>query len=64
MPKNKKPNRKPGIKKTVKRPVDESVHGAPDEARDTKSIPKTYGSPKAVDSRVSPAMTQRSARSR
>ncbi len=64
MPKNKRPNRKPGVKKPVKRPTEEALHGAPDEAKKAKSIPKTYGSPKSAGSRVSPAMTQRSARSR
>lgn len=64
MPKNKRPNRKPGVKKTVKRPTEEAAHGAPDEAVNAKPIPKTYGSPKSLSSRVSPAMTQRSARSR
>jgi hypothetical protein len=64
MPKNKKPNRKKGVKKSVKRTEDDQLHGAPAEARDSKPIPKTYGSPKSIGSRVSPAMTQRSARSR
>lgn len=64
MPKNKKPNRKKGIKKTVKRTDDDSPQGTPAEVLNTKTIPKTYGSPKSISSRVSPAMTQRSARSR
>ena len=64
MPGNKKPNRKKGVKKIIKRTEDDSMQGTPAEVLDTKSIPKTYGSPKSVSSRVSPAMTQRSARSR
>ncbi len=64
MPKNKKPNRKPGVKKVAKRATaGAGVDGVPG-GQDAKPVAKTYGSPKSVNSRVSPAMNQRSARSR
>jgi len=63
MPKNKKPNRKPGVKK-VKRMADDANQGVPDGSQGIKQAAKSYGAPKSADSHVSPAMTQRSARSR
>ena len=62
MPKNKKPNRKPGDKKTLKRVT---VDGTPGGVKNKKpEIIKTYGSAKPKNIKASPAMTQRSARSR
>lgn len=63
MPKNKKPNRKPGVKRVVQQTAEETVPGAAG-GKAVKPVAKTYGSPKSAGSRVSPAMTQRSARSR
>lgn len=62
MPKNKKPNRKPGVKKTVKRVAADGVPGGVDNAK--PEIAKTYGSANSGNTKASPAMTQRSARSR
>lgn len=62
MPKNKKPNRKSGVKKTIKRVT---VDGSPGGVENTKpEIVKTYGSAKSTNIKASPAITQRSARSR
>ena len=62
MPKNKKPNRKPGVKKVVKRVA---VEGAPDGVDNAKpEIAKNFGSANSGNTKASPAMTQRSARSR
>jgi hypothetical protein len=62
MPKNKKPNRKSGVKKNV---IRVNVDGSPGGVKNTKlEIPKTYGSAKSINTKTSPAMTQRSARSR
>ena len=62
MPKNKKPNRKVGAKKVVKRVT---VNVPPGGVENSKpEIAKTYGSVKSANTKVSPAMTQRSARSR
>ena len=62
MPKNKKPNRKPGVKKTVKHVAADAAQGGPNDTK--PEIAKTYGSPKSMNTKASPAMTQRSARSR
>jgi hypothetical protein len=62
MPKNKKPNRKIGAKKTIKRVT---VDGSPGGVENSKpEIAKTYGSAKSANTKASPAITQRSARSR
>jgi len=62
MPKNKKPNRKSGVKKPVKRVT---VDGTPGGVENKKpEIVKSYGSAKSTNTKASPAMTQRSARSR
>jgi hypothetical protein len=62
MPKNKKPNRKSGAKNAVKRVT---VDGSPGGVENAKpEIAKSYGSAKSANTRASPAMTQRSARSR
>ena len=62
MPKNKKPNRKSGVKKPTKRVT---VDGSPDGVENIKpEIAKTYGSAKSTNTKASPAMSQRSARSR
>ncbi len=62
MPKNKKPNRKSGVRKTIKRAT---VDGSPEGVENKQpEIVKTYGSAKSTNTKVSPAMTLRSARSR
>ena len=62
MPGNKKPNRKRGVKKAVKRVAGNAAQGGPNDNK--PEIAKTYGSPKSMNTKASPAMTQRSARSR
>jgi hypothetical protein len=62
MPKNKKPNRKSGVKKPIKRIT---IDGLPGGVENTKpEIARTYGSAKSTNTKASPVMTQRSARSR
>ena len=62
MPKNKKPNRKPGVKKTLKRVAADGATGGLDNSK--PEIAKTYGSTNSGNTKASPTMTQRSARSR
>ena len=62
MPKNKKPNRKPGVKKPLKRVADDGAPGGLDNSK--PEMVKTFGSANSGNTKASPTMTQRSARSR
>ena len=62
MPKNKKPNRKPGVKKPLKRVAADGTPGGLDNSK--PEMAKTFGSANSGNTKASPTMTQRSARSR
>ena len=62
MPKNKKPNRKPGVKKPLKRVAADGAPGGLDNSK--PEMVKTFGSANSGNTKASPTITQRSARSR